>query len=66
MLELLEVKRSTLTTLEVSNYLGVSQDLVFKMVRQNEIPHFRIGRRILFRLGSLEQWIDEREKEGIE
>ena len=60
-----EVKRSTLTTLEVAKYLGVSQDLIFKMVREKSIPCFRIGRRILFRVESIDKWITEREHEGV-
>lgn len=59
------VKRNTLTTLETAKYLGVSQDLIFKMVREKSIPHFRIGRRILFRVESIEKWITDREHEGI-
>lgn len=60
-----QVKRNTLTTLEIAQYLGVSQDLIFKMVREKTIPHFRIGRRILFRVESIDKWITEREHEGI-
>lgn len=59
------VKRNTLTTIEIAQYLGVSQDLIFKMVREKSIPHFRIGRRILFRVESIDKWITEREEQGV-
>lgn len=35
------------------------------MVRRKEIPHFKIGRRILFKLDVIDEWIDERMNEGI-
>lgn len=60
-----EIKRSTLTTIEIATYLGISQDLIFKMVRQKEIPHFRIGRRILFKKEAIEKWIEDRMESGV-
>jgi len=63
--QLPEIKRSTLTTIEIATYLGISQDLIFKMVRQKEIPHFRIGRRILFKKEAIEKWIEERMESGV-
>lgn len=60
-----EVVRSTLTTKEAAEYLGISVDMVFKMVREKRIPHFRVGRRILFRVSSIDEWIEQQECKGI-
>jgi excisionase family DNA binding protein len=55
------VTRKTLTVQEVAEYLGVHQDTIYTMVRQKQIPHFRIRRRILFHQASIDAWIDKQE-----
>lgn len=37
-----------LTVQGVAEYLGVHPDTVYTMVKKNQIPHFRVRRRILF------------------
>lgn len=37
-----------LTIKELALYLGVSQSLIRTQVRENKIPYFRLGNRILF------------------
>ena len=49
-----------LTTQEVADILGLSTDCVYKLVRENKIPHVRAGRRILFHKTVLEQWLSGR------
>lgn len=63
-LQLEPIKRSTLTTEEVARYLGVSVDMVYIMCREKRIPHFRIGRRILFRKNVINDWITEQMEMG--
>lgn len=48
--------KKTLTVLEVAEYLGVHQDTIYTMVRKDEIPHFRVRRRILFDIESIDNW----------
>lgn len=57
-----KVERTTLTTEETAKYLGVSYWLVGQMVRKNEIPHFRVGGRILFRKKSIDDYMEQQEK----
>lgn len=47
---------------ETAKYLGVSYWLVGQMVRKNEIPHFRVGGRILFRKKSIDDYMEQQEK----
>ncbi|NOU94905.1 helix-turn-helix domain-containing protein [Paenibacillus sp. LMG 31456] len=42
---------------ELSDYLGVSTDCIYTMVRENQIPFVRIRRRILFYRDSINSWI---------
>lgn len=64
-MSLQQIQRSTVTVREIATYLNVSVDKVYEMVRRKEIPHFKIGRRILFKLDVIDEWIDERMNEGI-
>ncbi|MBF6555123.1 MAG: helix-turn-helix domain-containing protein [Acidimicrobiales bacterium] len=40
-------KRLTLTVEEAANALGISRTLAYEAVQRGEIPHIRIGKRIL-------------------
>lgn len=42
---------------ELSNYLGVSPDSIYAMVREQQIPYIRIRRRILFHKDSIDTWM---------
>lgn len=42
---------------ELSDYLGVSTDCIYTMVRENQIPFVRVRRRILFYRDSINSWI---------
>jgi len=55
------MERKTLTVQEVADYLGVHQDTVYTMVRQKQIPHFRIRRRIFFHKKTIDTWIEKQE-----
>ncbi|MGG6311881.1 excisionase family DNA-binding protein [Paenibacillus macerans] len=49
--------KAVFSVLELSNYLGVSTDSIYTMVRENQIPFVRIRRRILFNRDSINSWI---------
>jgi excisionase family DNA binding protein len=55
------MNRKTLTVQEVAVYLGVHQDTIYTMVRQKQIPHFRVRRRILFNQLTIDAWIEKQE-----
>ena len=57
-----KVERTTLTMEEVAEYLGISYWLVEQLVRKNELPHFRVGGRILFRKKVIDNFMEEQEK----
>ena len=42
--------------------LGISYWLVGQLVRKKELPHFRVGRRILFRKKVIDNFMEEQEK----
>jgi excisionase family DNA binding protein len=58
------VERSTLTVVEAATYLGISKNLMYQLVREKQIPAIRLGRRILFKIDSIDRWLVKKEEEG--
>jgi excisionase family DNA binding protein len=47
---------------ELALFLGVSTDSVYTMVREQQIPYFRVRRRILFYRNAIEKWVERNEQ----
>jgi excisionase family DNA binding protein len=60
------MQRQTITVKEAAEYIGVSKDTIYEMVRRKEIPHSRAFRRILFRIEALDRWMNEQEKASVQ
>lgn len=58
----MNMKKTMMTVKEAADYLGVSKDFIYKLVRQQVMPHIRIGTLILFREERLEAWLLEKER----
>jgi excisionase family DNA binding protein len=53
-----------LTAPEVAERLQLTTDFVYRLCRERQIPHLRIGRTIRFRTDSIERWTQEQEANG--
>ncbi|MFD1851402.1 helix-turn-helix domain-containing protein [Oceanobacillus bengalensis] len=53
------MERYTMTVKEVADYIGLHTDTIYDLVRENKIPHFRIGRKILFTKETIDNWVLE-------
>jgi len=53
------VKRKVLTIPEVSEYLRVSRQTIYRMLRRGDIPAFRIGGDWRFNIEDLGHWIEK-------
>ena len=49
-----------LNAAEVSNQTGMSISSIRKLTRCGEIPHIRVGRRILYPVAEIEHWLKSR------
>ncbi len=47
-----------LTVPEAARLLRISRNLAYELIRQNALPHVRLGRRILIPRRGLESWIE--------
>lgn len=51
---------------ELANYLGVSEQLIYKLKRNGEIPSFKLGdRKILFSKEKIDLWIHNEEMKNL-
>jgi len=58
--------RLALSPLEVAKELGISKNLVYKMISDNEIPWIRAGgKRLLIPRKALEEWLNSGSKGKI-
>ncbi len=53
-----------LTVQEVADYLKVTTKTVYELVRQGELPSFRIGRAVRCRQSAVEAFIERRLEEA--
>ena len=51
---------------ELSEYLNISVSIVRKLVRNGELPHNRLGAKILFSKSKIDRWLLDHQinKEG--
>lgn len=51
-----------LTLKDLAIYLKCSTSTIRSLIRNKQIPHFRIGVKIYFRSSEIEKWIGENER----
>jgi len=53
-----------LVTPMVLEYLNISRTTLWRLMNQSEnaLPHLRVGRRLLFRSGDIQNWLDSSKK----
>ena len=51
--------RQVLDSIEAAKYLGISYWLIRKLVREKQIPHFKIASKTLFTKEILDQYIQD-------
>lgn len=58
------MQRTTITVSEAAAYLGVHTDTIYAMVRERQLPHVRVRRRIFFRTHALDDWMRQQERQA--
>ncbi|MCM1228198.1 MAG: helix-turn-helix domain-containing protein [Clostridium sp.] len=61
----MKVKNLCLSVSEAQSVLNLSKGTVLKLIHTNDIPHIRVGRRILIPAKELEQWIQSKSKDSV-
>lgn len=53
----MKVDKLCLNAAEFSEMTGISLSLIRKLTRGGEIPHIKVGRRVLYPLTGIEDWL---------
>jgi excisionase family DNA binding protein len=59
-----DVAPKILTLLEVSKYLNVSPATIYRLLRQKEIPAFRLAGNWRFNIKDLKLWMDNKSQKS--
>lgn len=44
---------------EVAEYLSMAKSSIYKMTSERSIPHFKTGKKLLFKRSELDEWIKQ-------
>ena len=44
---------------EVAEYLSMAKSSIYKMTSERNIPHFKTGKKLLFKRSELDEWLTE-------
>lgn len=61
--EQIETTKLTLNAKEAATAIGISPRLLWTWTNMNKVPHKRIGKRIVYPVAALEQWLNAQEGE---
>lgn len=53
-----------LTVHEAAQYIGASVYKTYQMARLKQIPHYRVGSKIIFRKATLDEWMKKHEEKN--
>lgn len=54
--------RLTLGVREAAAMLGVSERHLHTLTQRGDVPHVRLGGRVVYRIATLDRWLTEREQ----
>jgi excisionase family DNA binding protein len=52
--------KEVMTLREASQYLGISQDTLYKYLSEKQIPAFKLGNRWRFKKDLLDRWMEKK------
>lgn len=61
-----EMAKIFYTVDELSEYLGVEKSTVYTWVHTRQIPYYKIGRLVKFKVDEIQVWVEERKVNVIE
>ena len=54
--------KEIITLKQITTYLNISTSEIRKLVRQRDIPYFRIGNKLHFDVNKINLWVENLEK----
>jgi excisionase family DNA binding protein len=62
----MERLKEVMTLREASQYLGISQDTLYKYLSEDRIPAFKLGNRWRFKKDLLDRWMERKSERVLE
>jgi excisionase family DNA binding protein len=62
----MERLKEVMTLREASQYLGISQDTLYKYLGENKIPAFKLGNRWRFKKDLLDRWMEKKSERVLD
>lgn len=59
-----ESNRLAMTAKEAAKHLSIGERTLWSLTNTGEIPHVRIGKRVLYPVHLLREWLEERTEGG--
>ncbi len=63
--EVKEITQATVNAKAAAKYIGVSYWMILEMVKRKEIPCIKCGVRKLFRIATLDKWMQDQELKAV-
>lgn len=58
----MRMQKATWEAKQAAQYIGCSYWTILEMAKKGQVPHIRVGKRVLFRQTVLDEWMEEQEK----
>ncbi len=52
--------QSLLSISETAKFLNISTSSLYRLTSRKQIPYIKIGARVVFKVGAIESWLEER------
>ncbi len=52
--------RDLITKQEVMEYLRISHQTLFRLMKQSAFPYFKLDRKVLFRKADIDKWLESK------
>jgi len=60
-----ETSKEILNVDEASEFLNIAKQTVYTLTSKREIPHFKRGKKLYFKLSELQNWIDVTKRKTV-
>lgn len=60
----IETTKLTLSAKEAAKAIGISPRLLWTLTDKGDVPHVRIGRRIVYPVAAIKEWMNAQTKGG--
>ena len=57
----LQKNKPFLNLAECADYLTISRSTIYQLTSKQKIPHYKIGKRLMFKVSEVDEWVFKRE-----